>query len=590
MALASHIVKRPGSANYYARLRVPEDIHVEIGKRELWQTLRTTDAKQAKARGAAVLHRWQTEFDEARRRRNATPRDLTSAAWSHYTTGLERDARERADLPGQAALDRERQRAIEAMTALPDGQRAGLNGFAAALDYLAVMKAPQVRKRRDELRAKALREHLATGETALIAHAADAFILAAGLNMTRLSPDYPALCQTLIRAELEVLERGRERDAGNWTGTPRDPAVRPPTPDSTPRMAAPGETIMELFARFRTEKHAAVTLDTWEQNEKALTSFTDFLGAGAHVTAITRKSIRDWKQALQTFPVRAVDTKEFAGLSFKEVIAANAKVGKPTLSDKTVNRYLASLGRFCKWLEDSDYIEDGNLTSGQFLKIDKRKQKVFPFTSNQLGQIFASPLFHECGGTGKEHRPGSWKLRDHRYWLPWIAVFSGMRLAEIAQLEVADLRQIHGEWCFHVTTLGDADKSVKTEGSQRIVPVHARLIELGIIEYRAGLEKRGEKRLFPYALRDSRGQFGDASRFANRYLEKIGIKDGRGLNFHSFRHTVADALRNAGHLDEAFAPLLGHSRGTMTSRYGVIPQGTLAARKAMIDSITYPGL
>ena len=65
---------------------------------------------------------------------------------------------------------------------------------------------------------------------------------------------------------------------------------------------------------------------------------------------------------------------------------------------------------------------------------------------------------------------------------------------------------------------------------------------------------------------------------------------GRDLNFHSFRHRVADAFRKAGFVDEEFAPLLGHTMATMTGKYGIVKPMVLAQRVAMIEAIEYPGL
>ena len=62
-------------------------------------------------------------------------------------------------------------------------------------------------------------------------------------------------------------------------------------------------------------------------------------------------------------------------------------------------------------------------------------------------------------------------------------LYSGTRPAEIAQLAVADVREQHGKWIMHVTEEGDGDKSVKTAGSMRVVPVHSELIKLGFIDY-----------------------------------------------------------------------------------------------------------
>lgn len=124
-----------------------------------------------------------------------------------------------------------------------------------------------------------------------------------------------------------------------------------------------------------------------------------------------------------------------------------------------------------------------------------------------------------------------------------------------------------------------------------MVPIHSELIHLGFLDYHGDIKGSGETRLFPDAKRNQRGQMiAEFSREFARYLIRIGLKDGRGLSLYSFRHGAADALRRAGHLDEQFGFILGHTGATMTGRYGVMPQGMLEQRVALIESIAYPDL
>ena len=182
-------------------------------------------------------------------------------------------------------------------------------------------------------------------------------------------------------------------------------------------------------------------------------------------------------------------------------------------------------------------------------------------------------------------------IRDHRFWVPLIMLYSGARPAEIAQLAVADVREQHGHWIMHITTEGDGEKSVKTAGSMRVVPIHSELIRLGFLKHHAAMQKAGETLLFPEAKRNGRGQMiAEFSREFSRYLTRIGMKEGRGISLYSFRHGATDAWRRAGHLDDAIGFLLGHTSGSMTGRYGVLPQGILAQRVELIDAIAYPGL
>ena len=82
----------------------------------------------------------------------------------------------------------------------------------------------------------------------------------------------------------------------------------------------------------------------------------------------------------------------------------------------------------------------------------------------------------------------------------------------------------------------------------------------------------------------------DFSREFGKYLTRIGLKEGRGLSLYSFRHGAADALRRAGYLDNQFGFILGHTEGSMTGRYGIMPQGMLEQRIELVNAIAYPGL
>ena len=278
-----------------------------------------------------------------------------------------------------------------------------------------------------------LKKHLAAGETALISWAADGVIERERLLIERDSPAYRDLCQRLQRAQIQALERAAERDAGNWAGAPADPIVTPPDLTMGNRFALPGESIMELYDRFKTEKAGTARPDTWDQNRKIVKLFAEFVGETSHVSAITRKAVRDWKHKLALWPLKAGDIKAFRGLSFRKVIDANVAPGKPTISQKTINKYLSAVGSFSTWLLQNEYL-DSDVMAGMYLSLDKREKKRFPFTSDQIKTIFGSPLFATCMGDDQEHKPGNVAIRDWRYWIPLIGLYSGARLGEIAQL------------------------------------------------------------------------------------------------------------------------------------------------------------
>ena len=104
------------------------------------------------------------------------------------------------------------------------------------------------------------------------------------------------------------------------------------------------------------------------------------------------------------------------------------------------------------------------------------------------------------------------------------------------------------------------EKRLKTLSSERLVPIHPRLVEIGLLDHVEMLRGRGEKRLFP-ELDQRRDGFGQtASKWFARYRERLGIKS----PFHSFRHTVVDELHQLGADHKKIAALVGHADESMT--------------------------
>ncbi|TPM61093.1 site-specific integrase [Mesorhizobium sp. B2-2-4] len=589
MARLTYLERR--GATYYARIDIPVDLVPLYRTTTRKKSLRTKDEATAKSRLWPVIEAWRAEFDDVRIRRQLTADDKADAVWQHYTGTLDRDEQARRSIPTAADIDAATERAVERVQREGIDVRDPLAALDASLDVMVLKQSRALDAQARRVKLDHMRKHLADGEVALINHEVADYIDGNKLLIDPLSPDRGDIARKMMRAEIEGLERTLERDQGDYTGTPRDPVVKPAIGTSR-EQAAPGETIMEIFEQYARENPKAITADTLNQARRDIGTFVDHVGSTCPVHRIDKKAVREWKALLMRYPVKATESNAFAGMKLAQIVRHNEKVGKPVITPRTVNRYLSSLGAFCDWLVSHGYL-DQNPTTGMSLAKEKKRTTV-PFTTDQMNTLFKSPLFTGCRSADEWRnvaKPGNVRIRDHRYWVPLIMLYSGARPAEIAQLAVADVRQEHGHWIMHITEEGDGDKSTKNEGSMRVVPVHPELMRLGFIRYRDGMETAGQQRLFPEATRNSRGQMiAEFSREFGRYLTRLGMKDGRGLSLYSFRHGAADALRRAGHLDEQFGFILGHTSATMTGRYGIMPQGMLQQRVELVNSIAYPGL
>jgi len=77
-----------------------------------------------------------------------------------------------------------------------------------------------------------------------------------------------------------------------------------------------------------------------------------------------------------------------------------------------------------------------------------------------------------------------------------LAAYSGARLNEICQLDVIDIEKQDDVRVMKLEA-NDKDKSIKTSASNRIVPLHPTLLELGFLNYVNQTRKSKHRKLFP---------------------------------------------------------------------------------------------
>jgi len=581
MALSTNIVRRAGSANYYVRKRLPKDLWPTFGNKLIWRSLGTPDPEEAKRRARPVLDELDREFVEMRLRTTLSDEDIQEAVWSRYNELVEADQHLRLEQADEDDLD-EIWRFLEKDFGIDD-----IRSYHVLADIRDRIERDQTER---AARLEALKAASARGDTRPVAAEVTKRAKLKRVNLVKGSPDYAKLAQGLQRAELEALRRAQERDQGDWSGTPGDRLIRPPAA-AAPRIA-PVDTIMGQFEVYAKANPNNVKPDTLDYSRKCVAIFAESLPKGYPASRIDKKAVREWHDLLREYPIKAAETKEFRRRPIREVVELNRKVGKPTLSKQSMNKYLSALGSFCNWLVKRGVI-DANPTIGMHDKLDKDSQPVRSYTADELTAIFNSPIFTGYLSDEKDHLPGDRHADDWRRWLPLRALFTGAGLGELAQLLTGDIRDMHGHPVLIVTREGDPSKSVKTKSSQRVIPVHRELVKLGFLAFHARAVERGQARLFPEIEPDTRGfMSGIPSSWYRRYLARIGVKQDRSVNFHSFRHGLADACRRAGYLDAEFNFILGHAdQGAATTRgYGSIPEGSLQRRVEIIEAVSFPSL
>ncbi len=271
-------------------------------------------------------------------------------------------------------------------------------------------------------------------------------------------------------------------------------------------------------------------------------------GEQTPIRNIAREDCRQFVSTLCAMPLHAKN--KLPNLQMKEAIEAAAKAGgMQTISVANVNAYLNKFCSFMNWCVTEEYIDKNPSKGLRVPDLVKKRDKRKSFTTQQLRRIFNAPLYTGCQDDFHGYaKVGANKPKRARFWVPIIALFTGMRLNEICQLDVADVVTIDGYDCFsiseNITDQGDI-KRLKTASSERIVPVHDQLKRIGFMTYVNEQKRSGSKKLFPEILATKDGYRSvHFSKWFSRFLETCKASE-KLTCFHSFRHNFRDAMRNA---------------------------------------------
>jgi integrase len=192
----------------------------------------------------------------------------------------------------------------------------------------------------------------------------------------------------------------------------------------------------------------------------------------------------------------------------------------------------------------------------------KRKNPRYPFTTQQINQIYQSNWYdpRATQWTGKMA-----KDLAGRYWPPLIDQLHGLRGVEALQLVANDfdfsgpvpLVTFKLELTIGKDTDGDEvvdrasmpARSLKNGHTRRTLPIHPKLVELGLVEYVKGRKSLGGiTPLFESALPDPGGkrpQWGRAYSQCFLPFVRDTLGFGKGYGNHSWRHKFEDVIRAA---------------------------------------------
>lgn len=336
------------------------------------------------------------------------------------------------------------------------------------------------------------------------------------------------------------------------------------TPKST-SFGSDNFKIMKLRAvaehqRKQELEEGPVILNKWED------VFNDMIRPAKHNKSITESHLNTKKQCIETI-FQLIDKQYVEKITFDDcrkinkliylipkrwqekhpnkrlldvLLPEDADNSKDALSGSSVRKYITIFQEFLKYCRQQRLIDTDIADILNKPQIDKNKNVWQPFETDELKKIFNPKTYFK-------------RKKDednHKFWIPIISLYSGMRLNEICQIRINDIKNEKNIDYIQITDDGEK-QSVKNYASTRRVPIHPILKELGFMEQIKVAKKKKQDRLFYSLTYSTKNRYaGSMSNAFRYYMDKvIKIKNSKKV-FHSFRHTARGTYINNGVSEE----------------------------------------
>ena len=368
---------------------------------------------------------------------------------------------------------------------------------------------------------------------------------AAGCEPDMIAPEFPTLFRTFVKQNVEAeaylrkAERVREYERGRGdmqaalqfgavpesflkpqTASLPPPSYEPPatarsvTPNSASPERPPASTRASappfsaaLAEYLKTKREEGNSADTLRDVEMIVDFVIDQFG-DVPVGSFDPEQAKRLDAMLPDIPDRNKIPRQHCGsLSARYAYAhQHGWDGLKRLTEARLrNGYHNALSKFFRWLIAKGYYAHEkpvfNTISGKNLVSLPRDS----FEQDEIIKIFSQPLFVGCETPQRIWKPGRYFVQSHLYWGYTMLVLHGLRISEFGQLEVDDIVRRNG---IHYIDLRAFDpekgrvaieelKRFKTAGSERLVPLHPLVVELGLLDRAKELKERGCSALFP---------------------------------------------------------------------------------------------
>lgn len=282
------------------------------------------------------------------------------------------------------------------------------------------------------------------------------------------------------------------------------------------------------------------------QHSKGKTKFVSQFGFKALIEDLEAEEARLEQQALELLDLQGDATE-----ADREKAALDARIPRIRAETRAKHRgYIKSVG---KMLYDLQLIDQNpfeicgvsNKLKDKWKKGEEKRKRVC--WDDRFYTFLDSPAFQ-----GPFDDPG-----EPLYWIPLIARLMGLREEEACQLGPNDFGTDKG--IVYVDVKCRDANNVKTVDSQRRIPVHPTLIELGLLKLVELRRKHGKHRLFVNLTRgEAKKTYSENFSKKFTYYRKTNDCYWEGLDLHAMRTSFNSDLMNQDKSDAIRCVLMGH--------------------------------
>lgn len=528
----NYLMRRNGC--YYFRVRVPKELLAAFGRREIKKALKARNLQDAKTRVKVLTYRVEKLYTQIRSSL-MTEEEIETLIRNFLGETLKRFEDDRLRGVGIPRDENQLQKLVRAYDIMKEEDTKGLafgryEGIEAWLH--------------DELRSK-------------------------DVQIERGTHEYKKLCRRMLEARSRFWEIEKQRMQGNYDNEYDRQALHPAAigrPADAPQRV---KTLSALMEMYETEKTVRKEWrhKTWLENKGIFRLALAILG-DVDVKTLDREAFVGFSSTLAKLPpkLRLEDAPpyrsknpQYKGRTIPEVLKmieqsemSTHKKG-PVLAVKTFNKAVQGVSTLMDWAVKQGIVDRNYAVGLAARDSGRRSEKRKVFATEDLQSLVDSP----CYTTDIPF------TKPERFWIPLIALFTGARLNEICSLYVGDIQTIDDIPCFNINQ-DMPDKSIKTDSSARVVPIHPNLIDIGFLGYVETQKVAGCDRLWPNLTHTKNNGYGGAfGQWCGRYVRAHVTRDPKKV-FHSFRHTLINNLKQQEVDQRVIEAIDGHQDTSMS--------------------------